>query len=34
MRQVAAEVDVIVPAVKDTKARLDAAAAQIASLGG
>lgn len=34
MRQVAAEVDVIVPAVKDTKERLDAAAAQIASLGG
>lgn len=34
MRQVAAEVDVIVPAVKDTKERIDAAAAQIASLGG
>ena len=34
MRRIAAEVDVLVPAVKDTKERIDAAAAQIASLGG
>jgi hypothetical protein len=34
MRRIAAEVDVLVAAAKDTKERLDAAAVQIASLGG